>query len=261
MNFKDFTIKEIKKILTNKEINKKIINRLRQDQRKGVKKLARKYSNILQRENEQLQKWKKMNKKVIALSKKGYELIAGIDEAGRGPLAGPVVAAAVILDSRKKIIGLDDSKKLTAKKREKLYNEIRKKSVAVGVGIIDNKEIDKYNIQQATFMAMEKAVKNLDIIPDYLLIDGNKKIPDLNLEQEAVINGDGKINIIAAASIIAKVTRDSIIDRYHKKYPDYGFINNKGYGTKEHIEALKKYGATTLHRLSYKIVNKYANGE
>jgi len=261
MNFTDFTIKEIKNILDNTKVDKETIEKLREDNRQGVKRLARKYSNILKREKEKLQKWKSMNKKEADLYNKGYELIAGIDEAGRGPLAGPVVAAAVILDRKKKIIGLKDSKKLTAKKRESLYKAIRKKSLAAGVGIVDNRAIDKYNIQKATFMAMEKAIKNLDIIPDYILVDGNKKIPALKLEQETVIDGDDKVNVIAAASIIAKVTRDSIIDRYDKKYPQYGFINNKGYGTEEHIDALKKYGATTLHRLSYKIVNKYANGE
>ncbi len=259
MNFTDYTIKEIKKILTGIKINKKIIKKLQQDNRQGVRNLGVKYKNILKREKERQQKWERMNKREDILHNRGYKLIAGIDEAGRGPLAGPVVAAAVILPGDKKIIGLDDSKKLSARKREKLYDIIKKLAVAVGVGIIDNKEIDKVNIQKATFLAMKTAVRNLDIIPDYLLIDGNKKIPSLSLKQETVIDGDAKVNVIAAASIIAKVTRDNIIDRYHEKYPQYGFINNKGYGTKEHIEAIKKYGVTPLHRLSYGIVNKHIN--
>jgi len=257
MYFADYTIKEIKKILTKIEVNKKIIEKLQRDNRQGVRNLGVKYKNRLKKERERQQKWERMNKREDILHNRGYRLIAGIDEAGRGPLAGPVVAAAVILPEDKKIIGLDDSKKLSARKREKLYEIIKKLSVAVGVGIIDNKEIDKINIHRATFMAMKKAIKNLDIIPDYLLVDGNSEIPLLALTQEAVIDGDARVNVIAAASIIAKVTRDNIIDNYHQEYPQYGFINNKGYGTQEHIEAIKKYGITPLHRLSYGIVNKH----
>ncbi len=261
MNFSNFTIKEIKEYLSNKKIKAGIITKLENDPRKGVKNIARKYKKARELRKNKIEKWKKMNIKLDDLHNRGYELIAGIDEAGRGPLAGPVVAAAVILSFDKRIIGLDDSKKLSIKERENLYKKITKNSFAIGVGIIDNKAIDKYNIQQATFMAMVKAIKNLDIIPDYLLIDGNKKIPELSLPQEPVVNGDAKVNAIAAASIIAKVTRDNIIDRYHSKYPQYRLINNKGYGTEEHIEALKKYGATPLHRMSFKVVEKYKNGE
>ena len=197
-----------------------------------------------------------MNQKQQELEDEGIFPVVGIDEAGRGPLAGPVVAAAVILDPEVRLSGLDDSKKLSAKKREKLYNIISEEAVAFATGIVDNKMIDQINIQQASFLAMKKAVTALNKTPGYLLVDGNFKIPRVKIQQETVVNGDGLVNCIAAASIMAKVTRDRIIDRYHEKYPQYGFINNKGYGTEEHINALEKYGVCPLHRLSYSIVKK-----
>jgi ribonuclease HII len=193
------------------------------------------------------------------LKYEGFQLIAGLDEAGRGPLAGPVVASAVLLNPEQKIIGLDDSKKMSAKKREKLFTEIGNKAIAVGTGIVESDTIDKINILQASFLAMKKALHGLDFIPDYLLVDGNRKIPDIDYRQKTIIDGDGKANCIAAASIIAKVTRDRIIDKYDEAYPEYGFVSNKGYGTEEHIKALKENGPTPIHRYSYSVVDRYSN--
>ncbi len=181
---------------------------------------------------------------------KGYINIAGIDEAGRGPLCGPVVAAAVILPKDKKIEGVNDSKKLTEKKREMLYDDIMNEAVAVGVGISEVDVIEKVNILNATKIAMKKAIENLKVKPDYCLIDGNQMI-DISIDAETVVSGDAKSESIAAASIIAKVTRDRMLIDYDKLYPEYGFAKHKGYGTKAHIEAIKKYGLTPIHRPSF----------
>jgi len=253
-----YTIKEIKDKCSKIKVDEDIIEKLAADSRKGVKKLAEKFKREKKKEEELKQKWIKMNKITTKLKNDGHEMICGLDEAGRGPLAGPVVASAVLLDPFQKIIGLDDSKKLSEKKRNKLFTEIKEKALAVGIGIVENDIIDKINIQQASFKAMKKALNKFNFEPDYLLVDGNKEIPEVNISQKAVIDGDEKVNSIAAASIIAKVTRDRIIEKYDNKYPVYGFKSNKGYGTKEHIDALKKYGATPIHRYSYSVVNKYS---
>ncbi|MCX5725817.1 MAG: ribonuclease HII [Candidatus Saganbacteria bacterium] len=181
----------------------------------------------------------------------GIRYIAGIDEAGRGPLAGPVVAAAVILPHKTIIRGLDDSKKLSPKKREKLYIEIQKKAVSIGVGIVSEKVIDRINILQATLRAMHEAVERLSITPEHILVDGDKKIPSLSLNQTAIPKGDSKCSSIAAASIIAKVTRDRIMVKLDAEYPGFGFAIHKGYGTKAHKKALRKYGRSPIHRLSF----------
>lgn len=180
----------------------------------------------------------------------GYYQICGVDEAGRGPLCGPVVAAAVILSQNCIIEGVNDSKKLSEKKREMLYNEIIKNAIAVGVGTCDQDVIDEINILNATKKAMCEAIKNLKKKPDYVLIDGNQKI-DIEFPLDTVVKGDSKSESIAAASIIAKVTRDRIMLEYDKKYPEYGFAKHKGYGTKAHIEAIEKYGITPIHRISF----------
>lgn len=188
------------------------------------------------------------------LNSSGYKLIAGVDEAGRGPLAGPVVAGAVILkgfvfDSR-----IDDSKKLTARAREKAYREIRDKSI-VGIGIVDEKTIDKINIYQATKKAMQFAISDLEIPPDYVIVDGKMKIAT-KCPIRCIPGGDSKSMSIAAASIIAKVTRDRLMVEYDKLYPQYGFARHKGYGTKAHKEALKDHGACPIHRKSFRPVKK-----
>ncbi len=183
--------------------------------------------------------------------KKGYRLIAGIDEAGRGPLAGPVVASAVIIKDPIFICEINDSKRLSPKKRLIAYQEIIKKSI-VGIGIVREDIIDEINIRQATIKAMEEAVKNLGIMPDILLIDGRIKL-NLPYRQKNIIAGDSKSASIAAASIIAKVTRDSIMCEYHKIFSRYRFDRHKGYGTKYHIKTLKKHGPTPIHRRSFKV--------
>jgi len=181
------------------------------------------------------------------------EIIAGVDEAGRGPLAGPVVAAAVIL-SDTKIEGLRDSKKLSAKKREVLFEEINNNAVSVGIGIVSEKEIDKINVLAATQKAMQMALGRLNQKPTLALIDGYK-LPNQVIPNKGIIKGDTKVESIMAASIIAKVTRDAIMLEYDKIFPEYGFAKHKGYGTKQHMEALNNYKATPIHRKSFKPVS------
>ena len=184
------------------------------------------------------------------LYSKGYEYICGIDEAGRGPLCGPVVAAAVILKKDDHIEGVNDSKKLSEKKREKLVQEIKERAVAYSVGIVDEKVIDEINILEATRLAMKKAVEGLNVKPEYALVDAEKHVP-IDVPYTPIVKGDSLSESIAAASIIAKVTRDHMIIEVDKKYPEYNFAKNKGYGTKEHIEAIKKHGLSPYHRRSF----------
>ncbi len=179
-----------------------------------------------------------------------YEFICGIDEVGRGPLAGPVYAAAVILPKDCDILYLNDSKKLTAAKREELYDIILKKAVSVGIGFRSPERIDEINILQATYESMRDAVSKLNPQPTLLLNDA-VTIPGLNFKQVPIIKGDAKSISIAAASIVAKVTRDRLMDEYDKKYPEYGFASNKGYGSATHIEAIKKYGPCEIHRRTF----------
>lgn len=180
----------------------------------------------------------------------GYRYICGIDEAGRGPLAGPVVAGAVILGPDTEILYLNDSKKLSEKKREILYDEIMEKAAAAGIGIVSPARIDEINILQATYEAMREAVSRLSVKPDLLLNDA-VTIPKIDIRQVPIIKGDAKSISIAAASIVAKVTRDRLMVKYDGIYPEYGFASNKGYGSPMHIEAIKKYGPTPIHRKSF----------
>lgn len=183
--------------------------------------------------------------------KKEKKLVCGIDEAGRGPLAGPVVVAAVIMPEDSFIEGVNDSKKVSEKKREKLYDEITENAIAWSVGIIDQNEIDKINILNATKKGLTTALTELKEKPDIILVDALTKIDTLGIPYESIIKGDAKSYSIAAASIIAKVTRDRIMRQWDEIYPQYGFINHKGYGTKAHIDAIKQYGLCPLHRKSF----------
>lgn len=182
---------------------------------------------------------------------KGFSLVAGIDEAGRGPLAGPVVAGAVILKTTDFNERIDDSKKLTFKQRERAFRELAQNSL-FAIGLVDNYTIDKINIANATIIAMKRALFNLLIRPDFILIDGILKI-GVDVPCEYIKSGDAKSLSIAAASIIAKVTRDNIMIAYHRQFPKYGFIHHKGYGTKKHIYILRKLGPTPIHRRSFRI--------
>ena len=205
---------------------------------------------MTQSENSHLQSMLHFEKKLWI---RGVWLIAGIDEAGRGPLAGPVVAAAVIIPQDIALAGIDDSKKLTEVKREGLFNQIATHALAVGVGILSEKEIDCINILQASLKAMHLAVEKLRFRPDHLLIDGNQTLRTWLGNQTAIVKGDQKSLSIAAASIIAKVTRDRIMVEYDKQYPEYGFAKHKGYGTKAHVQAIQKYGRCPIHRNSFHV--------
>ena len=182
---------------------------------------------------------------------KGYKIVCGVDEAGRGPLAGPVCAAAVILPKNFEIEGLNDSKKISEKKREILFDIIKEKAVAYCIAFGTVEEIEEYNILEATYIAMNRAIDGLDVKPDFALIDGNRVPKGISVPCETVVKGDAKSCSIAAASILAKVTRDRLMLEYDKKYPQYLFAQHKGYGTKAHYEPIKQHGVCEIHRLSF----------
>ncbi len=231
-----------------KKDRKAILDKYRHDERCGIQKLIAKYEKEekkLQEEKKRLEVMKQYEKKYGEF---GY--ICGIDEAGRGPLAGPVVAGAVILPKDCDILYLNDSKQLSEKRREMLYDEIMEKALAVGVGVVSPAVIDEINILQADYEAMRMAIRQLSIKPDVLLNDA-VTIPEIDIKQVNIIKGDAKSVSIAAASIIAKVTRDRIMTEYHKLYPKYSFKSNKGYGSAVHIAALKELGPCPIHRKSF----------
>ncbi len=192
----------------------------------------------------------------LSAHRSGFQVVAGVDEAGRGPLSGPVVAAAVVLPPSYKNDEIRDSKQLSPKKRERLYETINNDALSVGLGVVESSVIDSINILQATLMAMEEAVTNLSLAVDYFLIDGINNI-NVSIPQQAIRKGDSLSISIASASIIAKVSRDKIMEIYHRQFPQYNFLKNKGYGTLEHREAIKKYGCCKIHRRSFKGVKEY----
>lgn len=194
------------------------------------------------------------------LFQKGYRLVAGADEVGRGPLAGPVVAAAVILplEEEKRILGIDDSKKLSKKKRKSLAEKIKETAVAYAIEEVDEETIDKINILQATRLAMKRAIEKLSPRPDFVLTDGNMTL-DISVPQESVVKGDAKIASIGAASILAKVYRDALMEKYAEAFPYYGFERNAGYGTRAHIEAIREMGICTIHRRTF--IKKFWDGK
>lgn len=202
-----------------------------------------------EKELERLTKLKEIEETIY--EKEGIKHICGIDEAGRGPLAGPVVVAAAIMPRNSMIEGVNDSKKVSEKKREKLYEEITSSAIAWGVGIIDQTEIDNINILNATKKGLTQSLKELEVKPELILVDALTKIDTLGIPYRSIIKGDAKSYSIAAASIIAKVTRDRIMRQWDELYPMYGFEKHKGYGTKMHIEAIKEYGICPLHRRSF----------
>lgn len=256
------TIKSIKDFLLRKTEKEKeqLLKELEEDNRSSVKLIISNYRKNVQRvkdENARLLNMSAFEKKYFD---KGLKFIAGIDEVGRGPFAGPVVACAVILPKDCKIIGINDSKKLSAKKRELLFDEIQQKAIDISIGVVDSKTIDRINILKATYEAMRIAISKLTVVPDILLNDA-VFIPDVDFLQEPIIQGDTKSVSIAAASIIAKVTRDKMMDIYDEIYPGYDFINNKGYGTEKHRQAILENGLSEIHRLSFtKGLIKLKNG-
>ena len=201
-----------------------------------------------EKEEQRLLKLKEEDKEFF---KKGMKYICGIDEAGRGPLAGPVVVASVILPEDSMIEGINDSKKISETKREKLYDLILEEAISYGIGIIYQEEIDEINILQATKKGLHEAIKSMDVKPDVILVDALTGIDTCGIPYKSIIKGDAKSYSIGAASIIAKVTRDRIMREWDKIYPEYGFAGHKGYGTAKHIEAIKKYGLTPIHRKTF----------
>lgn len=249
---KDKSVKEIKELIDSLSTDSYLeyIEILRNDERKSVQNIAIKMAkklDAIRKENERLETINIFENEGYD---KGYLYIGGIDEAGRGPLAGPVVASVVVFKPNTKIEGINDSKKLSESKREELFDIIKEQALDYGIGIVNNSEIDEFNILQATYMAMKKAINCLEKAPDYLLIDA-ATIPGVDTPQKPIIKGDSKSISIAAASILAKVTRDSIMYQYDEMYPGYGFKSHKGYGTKEHYEAIEKQGITPIHRKSF----------
>lgn len=243
-------ISEIKEIFQAAVTEKlpELIETYSPDKRSGVQTLiksAEKKIALLEKEKERT---RQMMKYEYEYSE--YTYICGIDEVGRGPLAGPVVAGAVILPKNCDILYLNDSKQLSEKKREELYDIIMEKAVATGLGYVSPERIDEINILQATYEAMRQAIGKLTVTPDLLLNDA-VTIPEISIRQIPIIKGDAKSVSIAAASIIAKVTRDRLMVKYHEVYPEYGFAGNKGYGAKAHLDALKQYGPTPIHRKSF----------
>jgi ribonuclease HII len=246
---KDMTIKEIKSLVAEMSGDDPLLTKLKKDNRKGVQKIIEQYNRSLQKLKKEKEEFSNLTIFENKIYRQGYSAIAGIDEVGRGPLAGPVVAAAVILPQDFYLAGLNDSKQISETKRNEFYDVIWEKADSIGIGMIDAEEIDTINIYEATKKAMLHAISNLQSNPDYLLIDAMKL--HTPYPQESIIKGDSKSVSIAAASIIAKVTRDKLMKDYALTYPGYGFDKNAGYGTKEHLEGLKQNGVTPIHRKSF----------
>ncbi|RSK27011.1 ribonuclease HII [Bacillus sp. HMF5848] len=244
------SINQIKEIIGDiKDVKDPFIQCLRKDSRKGVQALLLKWEKQLHEEQQAREAFYKKTTYEQEAFAKGVQYIAGVDEVGRGPLAGPVVAAAVILRKDFYLPGLDDSKKLSEQKREQYYDTIVRDAISIGVGIVSADKIDSINIYQAAKLAMKEAVCNLSIKPDYLLVDA-MEIP-LLIEQQSIIKGDANSISIAAASVVAKVTRDKLMKKLAAQYPQYGFDSHMGYGTAQHLAAIQEYGITSEHRKSF----------
>ena len=251
-----YTISQIKEILSSiHSIEDTLFQQLSLDMRKGVQTALKSCQKRIEKEQKRAEHFIEMQYYERLAYKEGASFIAGVDEVGRGPLAGPVVAAAVILPKNIEDLGFDDSKKLSASKREDIYRLIQEKAIAIGIGIVDADIIDKVNIYQASRLAMQQAVSELKIQPDYLLIDAMKI--DVNTPQIGIIKGDAKSISIAAASIVAKQVRDQMMQEFDELYPGYDFDNNAGYGTPKHLEGLKSKGICPIHRKTFAPIKDY----
>ena len=252
------TIKEIKeRLATIDRLDHPLFEELIADGRAGVQAAISKRKRELQKQVEEDLRLEKMLAYEKELYAQGIQLIAGVDEVGRGPLAGPVVAAAVILPENCKIPGLNDSKKIPKSKHQAIYQAVLDQALSVGIGVKDNRIIDQVNIYEATKLAMLEAIQELDQQPQHLLIDAMKL--DLPISQTSIIKGDANSLSIAAASIVAKVTRDQMMAAYDQEYPGYDFGQNAGYGTSKHLEGLEKYGVTPIHRRSFEPIKSMTN--
>ena len=247
------TIKEIKESLAKiTELDSPLFKEFEKDSRSGVQKEIHNRKKAIQAEMDENLRLEGMLRYEKELYAQGISFIAGVDEVGRGPLAGPVVAAAVILPKNCKIKGLNDSKKIPKKKHEVIFQAVKDNALAIGIGIMDNHVIDKVNIYEATKLAMKEAVSQLELQPEHLLIDAMKL--DLPISQTSIIKGDANSLSIAAASIVAKVARDKIMANYDQEFPGYDFGQNAGYGTAKHLEGIDKHGITPIHRTSFEPV-------
>ncbi|GGB30065.1 ribonuclease HII [Lentibacillus populi] len=255
MNRKSIAL--LKQLFAANQINEELIAELRLDERKGVQQLVERYDRQKQKDQDLEKKFAEMCLYENRIYDNGCTYIAGMDEAGRGPLAGPVVAAAVILPRDFTLLGLNDSKQLNEATRNQFFDIIKKQAVSYGISVISNQKIDEINIFEATKLAMYEAVNQLDPIPDHILIDA-VRLADLPCSSEAIVKGDQKSISIAAASILAKVTRDQIMKKIHTEFPYYDFASNMGYGTKHHLDMLLQYGISPYHRKSYAPVSNAA---
>ena len=245
-----YTISQIKEILSSiHSMEEPMFQQLSLDMRKGVQTALKSCQKRIEKEQKRAEHFIEMQYYERLAYQEGASFIAGVDEVGRGPLAGPVVAAAVILPKNIEDLGFDDSKKLSASKREEIYRLIQEKAIGIGIGIVDADIIDQVNIYQASRLAMQQAVSELKIQPDYLLIDAMKI--DVNTPQIGIIKGDAKSISIAAASIVAKQVRDQMMQEFDELYPGYDFSNNAGYGTTKHLEGLNKKGICPIHRKTF----------
>ncbi|MET3682118.1 ribonuclease HII [Alkalibacillus flavidus] len=257
MDIKQMTVRDVKALIDQGDVDEHTIALLREDSRTGVQKVIKQYDKRVELEKQKYQQFQDMRAYEQAGWSRGYRYIAGVDEVGRGPLAGPVVAASVVLDpDDESLVGINDSKQLSESQRKAFYDTIIERAIAVGVGVVEAETIDKINIYQSAKQAMQQAVDHMATQPDYCLIDA-MTLEELMCPQQSLIKGDQKSISIAAASVIAKVTRDRLMIEAAHTYPDFEFERNMGYGTPNHLQALAKHGPTKIHRLSFNPVSSY----
>jgi ribonuclease HII len=254
------TIGQIRELLSDGgSIDGEVLSQMRADGRLGVRELGRRTAQRHRRRAGRERHFRKMTAVEGQLRENGCRAVVGLDESGRGPLAGPLVAAAVISPWPCRWMGLDDSKSLTPQAREEWYRLIMSQAQAIGVGLVSATRIDQIGLQQANWEAMRSAIVNLSMIPDHVVVDGPWTVPQLNLPQTPLVRGDARAISVAAASVVAKVTRDRMMRRLDGEFPRYGFARHKGYGTREHLTALRTYGPCRVHRRSFGPVSSLMN--